>query len=425
MRIVFFSHYYPPEVNAPASRTSEHCRAWARAGHDVTVVTCAPNHPTGKVYPGYRNRLCQSATIDGVRVVRVWTLLAANEGFLLRTLNYLSYLVAVTLALPWLRRPDIVVSTSPQFFCGFAGLVARIVWRVPWVLEIRDLWPESIVTVGAMRKGMMVRLLERLEALAYRGADRIVSVTDAFVSHIAARAPGSAGRIVVIKNGVDLGLFSASADGAETKRALGFEGKFVAAYVGTHGMAHGLETILQAAGRLKDDQRIVFLLVGDGAERARIERIRDAMGLDNVMILGQQPKDAMPGIWATTDASLIVLRRNDLFRKVIPSKMFEAMAMARPIILGVEGEALELLRSSGAGIGVIPEDAAGLAAAVLRLADDRALAAQLGAQGLDHVRAHFDRARLAQRYLDLLQDTVATRAMRSPAQGRPAAAAPS
>src|SRR5262245_33405360 len=160
MHIVFFSHYYPPEVNAPASRTSEHCREWVRQGHDVTVVTCAPNHPNGKLYPSYRNRFYQTERIDGVHVIRLWTFLAANEGFLLRTLNYVSYLVAAVLVLPTLRRPDVIVSTSPQFFCGLAGLAARFIKRAPWVLEIRDLWPESIVTVGAMRRNWCVRLLE-------------------------------------------------------------------------------------------------------------------------------------------------------------------------------------------------------------------------------------------------------------------------
>ena len=425
MRIVFFSHYYPPEVNAPASRTAEHCRAWAKAGHDVTVVTCVPNHPSGKIYPGYKNRLFQSEIVDGVRVVRVWTFLAANEGFLFRTLNYLSYLVSATLVLPWLRRPDIVVSTSPQFFCGLAGLVARTIRRVPWVLEIRDLWPESIVTVGAMRKGFAVRILERLEAFAYRSADRIVSVTDAFVPHIAARGGGNDGRIVVIKNGVDLGFFKASNNDSDLKRTLGLEGRFIAAYVGTHGMAHGLETILQAAERLKDDRRIAFLLVGDGAERARIERLKEEMGRDNVIMLGQQPKEAMLGIWAATDASVILLRKSDLFKKVIPSKMFEAMAMRRPIILGVEGESRELLQAADAGFGITPESAEELAAAVVRLADDPALAARLGAQGREHVREHYDRAKLAQRYLDLLQEVAAaglTRAVERRSKSERAAA---
>lgn len=408
MRILFFSHYYPPEVNAPASRTAEHVRIWARAGHDVVVVTCAPNHPDGKVYPGYRNGLYRTETIDGVRVVRVWTYIAANEGFARRTINYLSYAVSATVAMIWLERPDVVVSTSPQFFCGLVGLVARTLERAPWVLEIRDLWPESIVTVGAMRKGLIVRCLEGLEALAYRRADRIVSVTESFVPHIVARG-GAPEKISVIKNGADLGLFIPSDDGREAKRRLGLQDCFVAAYVGTHGMAHGLDTILDAAELLREAApHIVFLLAGDGAERRRLERCKDERGLGNVVMLGRQPKGAMPGIWAATDVSLILLRRDDLFKTVLPSKMFEAMAMRRPIVLGVEGEARALLEEAGAGVAITPQSAEELAAAVVRLADDRELGARLGASGCAHVREHYDRAELATRYLDLLEGAVSS-----------------
>jgi glycosyltransferase involved in cell wall biosynthesis len=322
-------------------------------------------------------------------------------------------LVSATLAMVWLKAPDVFVSTSPQFFCGLTGLVAQTIRRAPWVLEVRDLWPESIVTVGAMRKGFVVRLLERLETLAYRRADKIVSVTKSFVPHIAAR--GGRDKISVIKNSADLQLFTPSNDGNDVKRRLGLEGRFVAAYVGTHGMAHGLDTILDAAQLLSKDSRIAFLLVGDGAERQRLERRMSDMGLDNVVMLGQQPKQAMPGIWAAADASLILLRRDDLFKKVLPSKMFEAMAMRQPIILGVEGEARELLEQADAGVAITPESAEELAAAVTRLADDPALAAGFGARGEAHVREHYDRAKLATRYLELLEETVAAdRARRAP-----------
>jgi len=406
MRIVFLSHYYPPEVNAPASRTSEHCRAWVRGGHHVTVVTCAPNHPSGKIYKGYRNRLRQVEMIDGVRVVRVWTFLAANQGFALRTLNYVSYLLSATLALLWLPRPDIVISTSPQFFCGLTGLVARRLMKWPWVLEIRDLWPESIVTVGAMRKGWTVRLLERIEALAYRSADGIVSVTRSFVPHIVERG-GRPERIVVIPNGADLNRFTAADVMVDAKKTLGLEDRFVAAYVGTHGMAHGLAVILDAAERLRHDRRIAFLLVGDGAERIGLEKLRDQKQLDNVLILGQRAKDEMPRIWAATDASLILLRRSDLFKKVVPSKMFEAMAMRCPIILGVEGEARTVLDDAGAGIGITPENADELTAAVVTLAQNPALARQFGDRGRAHVLENYDRNILASRYLNFLEKVAA------------------
>lgn len=402
MHILFLSHYYPPEVNAPASRTSEHCREWVKAGHRVTVVTCAPNHPSGKLYPGFRNRLFQRETLHGVEVVRVWTLLAANEGFVRRTLNYVSFMLGATLALPRLDKPDVVVSTSPQFFCGLTGYIFRLFRRTPWVLEIRDLWPESIVTVGAMKKGLITRTLESIERFAYRKAGHIVSVTESFVAHIGERCQGSQ-KISVIKNGVDLTIFKKDARSGEAmRRELGLEGKVVAAYVGTHGMAHGLDTILEAADKLRGDRRIALLLVGDGAERARLVEKAANMGLDNVKILGQRPKRDMPGIWAATDISIILLKKSDLFRKVIPSKMFEAMAMECPIVLGVEGESRELLEAGGAGLAIEPENADELASVIVKLADNPDQRAQIGRSGGIFVREHFDRARLAARYLDLL-----------------------
>jgi glycosyltransferase involved in cell wall biosynthesis len=407
MRILILSHYYTPEVNAPASRTSEHSRAWARAGHQVTVVTCAPNHPRGKIYPGYKNRLFHREMVDGVEVVRLWTLLFANEGFVLRTLNYLSFLVAATAAAPFLPEPDVIVSTSPQFFCGLAGRVLRAFKRRPWVLEIRDLWPESIVTVGAMRKGLAVRFLEALEANAYRRADGIVVVADSFVDHVAERRRRREA-IHVIKNGVDLDLFRPG-DGAEIRERFDLGDRIVASYVGTHGMAHGLDTVLDAAALLRDDPRIAFLLVGDGAERAGLaERARE-MGLDNIRIVGQLPKRDMPAVWSATDVSLILLRKRETFTKVLPSKMFEAMAMARPIVLGVEGEAAALLGAAESGLAVEPENAEALATAVRRLAADAELRARLGANGAEHVRRHYDRAALALRYIDVLESAVAAR----------------
>ncbi len=419
MHILFFTHYYPPEVNAPASRTSEHCRAWVQAGHEVTVVTCAPNHPKGVLYPGYRNKLFQIETMDGVKVVRVWTYLAPNEGFVRRIANYVSYMVAALFAVPRLKRPDMIISTSPQFFCGLTGFPAKILRRAPWVLEIRDIWPESIVSVGAMRKGTVTRMLERLEAFAYRKADKIVAVTDSFVPHIACRCQG-AQKIAVIKNGADLSLFQAgkTAGANDVKRKSGLEGRFVAAYAGTHGMAHGLDTVLDAAAILRDDPRFGFLLVGDGAERARLTARAASMKLNNLHIAGQLPKSEMPAIWAATDVSLILLRKSDTFTKVLPSKMFEAMAMECPIVLGVEGEAAALLEEAGAGIAIAPGSADELAAAVVRLAEDKELRDRLGRQGSAFVREHYNRNKLAMRYLDLLQTVVAKH------RGKPAALAP-
>jgi glycosyltransferase involved in cell wall biosynthesis len=401
MRILFLTHYFPPEVNAPASRTFEHCREWARKGHEVHVVTCVPNHPAGRIYPGYRNRLLRHEEIAGIQVHRVLTMPAANAGFVGRSLNYVFYLLMATLVAPVLPRVDVVVSTSPQFLCGLAGYLVSRLKRVRWVLEIRDLWPESIVTVGAMKESPITRALGWLESFAYRKADAIVSVTESFVPHIEAR--GGAGKVTVITNGVDLDFYTPAPDGGSLAAEFGVEGKFVAAYVGTHGLAHGLDTILRTAERMRDDSRVAFLLAGDGAERERLIQRRDELRLGNVYIVGQQSKDRMPAIWALTDVSLVLLRKRATFESVIPSKIFEAMAMARPIILGVRGESQRIVESAGAGICIEPENDGELADAVRSLAGSPERARALGEAGRRYVEANYDRRRLAGRFEDLLK----------------------
>jgi len=405
MRILFLSHYYPPEVNAPANRVSELAREWTSAGHQVVVVTCAPNHPYGRLHPPYRNRLFKRENFDGIEVIRVWTYLAPNAGFFHRIINYLSFLFSVSAQVGRLPATDVVVSTSPQFLCGLAGFVVARVKRAPWVLEIRDLWPESIVTVGAMRRSALIYLLEQMEGWAYRTADRIVSVTKSFVPHFVGKG-ADRGKISVITNGVDIKAFDDARD-AEAFRAMhGLRGKFVASYIGTHGMAHRLETILEAAELTRDDPRIAFLMVGAGAERDRLIAMRARKRLDNVVMLAQMPRSAMPGVWGASDVSLVLLKDDPLFHKVIPSKIFEAMAMRRPIVLGLEGEAKEIVVDGGCGIAIRPGNGEDLAAALRRLVDDPKLVAELGLKGRRLVVEHYDRCKLAAHYLAILQETV-------------------
>jgi glycosyltransferase involved in cell wall biosynthesis len=405
MHILFLSHYFPPEVNAPASRTLDHCREWCRRGDRVTVVTCAPNHPTGKVYPGHRNRLWQRCEMDGIEVIRLWTYLAPNEGIVRRILNYASFFVAATIATPFLPRPDVVVSTSPHLFCGLAGYVVSRGRRVPWVLEIRDLWPEAIRAVGAIRNRTVIRLLEAIEAWSYRKADRVVTVTRAFRAHIEGRG-AEPGTVAVITNGVNLDLFSESRRDPELERELGLSDKFVVGYFGTLGMAHHLDTLMEAARLLRDEPNIAFLIVGDGAERTKLERLRDTYGLDKVIMLGQQPKERMPVLWGLCDAALAHMRKDILFTTMIPSKMFEAMAVERPILLGFDGESREIVEEAGCGLGFEPENPEALAAAVRRLAADPELAREMGRRGRDLVRERYDRKKLALTFADLLHDLI-------------------
>ena len=410
MRILFLSHYFPPEVNAPASRTYEHCKQWVKEGHDVTVVTCAPNHPQGAVYEGYKNKFFQREEKDGIKVIRLWTYVTANEGIAKRTINYISYMFAVIFAIPFLPKTDIVLSTSPQFFNGLAGYVVSRLKRVPWVLEIRDLWPESILTVGAIKNKTVIHMLEYLEMFAYCKADRIVPVTDSFKEYMIKKGIDE-GKIEVIKNGVDLDFYQAITSDNKSVSTISLKdkkidlaGKFVASYVGTHGMAHHLETILEAADELRDQPSIVFLLVGEGAERKNLLLLKDKLQLENVIMLEQQPKEMMPLLWQLSDVSLVLLRKSDLFKSVIPSKIFESMAMKKPIVLGVAGESQSIIENAKSGICIEPENSHELAEVILKLFRDKEFGSDLGDNGRQYVIENFDRKVLAKRYLSLLEN---------------------
>lgn len=403
MNILFLSHYFPPEVNAPATRTYEHCKRWVEQGHSVTVVSCVPHHPMGEAYPGYKNKWWFEENKDGIRAIKIKTYITANEGFLKRTFNYVMYMIMAILTAPFLPKADVVISTSPQFFNGLAGYFVSRIKRAPWLLEIRDLWPESILAVGAIKNRTVIGLLEYLERFAYRKADSIVPVTQAFKAHIVNLGVAEE-KVSVIRNGVNLALFESVPKNTSLANEWGLKGKFVAAYVGTHGMAHGLDTILDAAERLKNDPDIVFLMVGDGSERARLAQAVSDRKLTNVVMQGQQPKAMMPEIWSITDVSLVLLKRLDLFKTVIPSKIFESMAMSVPIVLGVEGEVKGIIEQAQTGLCIEPESAEQLVAALVRLKQDSISYAALSDRGRPYVSKEFDRKVLADQYLKIIEN---------------------
>lgn len=369
VRILFLSDNFPPEGNAPATRLHEHATRWVRAGHEVTVITCAPNFPEGKLFPGHRNAWRQVDDVDGIRVVRVKTYITANEGFLRRTLDYMSFMLMGFVMGLFERRPDVVVATSPQFFCAIGGWTLSVAkWR-PFVFELRDLWPASIVAVGAMRKTLTIRLLEKVELFLYRRAAAIVAVTQSFREDLVARGIRR-DKIHVVINGVDLERYEPRPRDAALAREFGLEGKFVAGYMGTHGMAHALPKVLDAAECLRDRDDIAFFFAGAGAERATVEKLVAERGLRNVRLIPRQPKERMPALWSLCDLSLIPLRDTPVFATVIPSKIFESMGMGVPILMSLpEGEATGIVRRSRCGVCVPPEDPQAMADEIARLAD--------------------------------------------------------
>jgi colanic acid biosynthesis glycosyl transferase WcaI len=354
MKILFVTHYFPPEVNAPANRTHEHCRRWVQDGHDVTVITGIPNHPRGVVFDGYENRWLQEEQVDGIRVIRTWMYLAPNSGFLKRIANYLFFAITAVLASRRAGKPDLVIATSPQFFVGVAGAIIARVKRRPFVLEIRDLWPKSIVELGQLRKGPILSMLEALERWLYRSASGVVVNTRTFRDHIEARGVDP-GQIELVYNGIDPSLFRPQPKNVELLERHGLSNHYTIAYVGTLGLAHGLTLVIDVAERLKHMPALRFVLIGDGADREKLEIDIETRGLENVKLLGLQPRDSMPDWIASIDVLLVLLRDLPVFETVIPSKIFEFLAQERPVILAAKGEIRRLMAEAGGALVIDPE----------------------------------------------------------------------
>ena len=406
VHVLFLTDNFPPEVNAPASRTFEHCREWVKHGHKVTVITCAPNFPKGKVFDGYRNKLWQRETIEGIEVIRVWSYITANEGFLRRILDYQSYMVSAILASLFVRKVDVIVGTSPQFFTACAAYVASRLKFRPYVFELRDLWPETIKAVGAMKSSFAIDMLEKLELFLYRKAAKVISVTKSFKTNLIRRGIDGA-KIEVVTNGVDISQFKPRPKDAVLTATLGLEGKFVAGYIGTHGLCQGLETLVEAADRLRGTG-VVFLFLGDGARKQHLREMAAAKKLDNVVFIDSVPKAEVPRYWSILDVSVIHLQKAELFTTVIPSKLFESMGMGLPVLHGVEGESADIVREEGAGIPFEPENVDELCSALTRLRSNPTELESFRANCLKGAQ-NYDRTNLALRMMRVLEETVGRR----------------
>ncbi|MFN0063055.1 MAG: glycosyltransferase family 4 protein [Myxococcaceae bacterium] len=416
MRILYVSQYFPPEMGAPAARVSELAAAWVRAGHEVTVLTGFPNHPTGVIAEGYQGRWFMRERVEGVSVVRVPIYAAANQGFFRRVLSYVSFALSACVVGPFVvKRPDVLIATSPQLLTAVAGAWLSWLKRVPFVFEVRDLWPQSIVAVGALPASHpLIRLLERVEMALYRWARRIVVVTDSFVTELVSRGVPEK-KLCVVKNGVDLELFSPQPRDEALRATLGIQRhELMCLYVGTHGMAHGLGTLLDAAEGLRDRPEIRFVFVGEGADKVALKARAQALELKSVQFVDQQPRERIAQFLAACDVACVLLKASPLFKTVLPSKLFEIMGSGRAILLGVDGEARQLVKEAQAGVYAPPESADDIAQALITLCD-AGLREKLGRNGRRYVEKHFSRELLAKRYLDELQGILPKSHPRSPA----------
>jgi glycosyltransferase involved in cell wall biosynthesis len=411
VKILYLSQYFPPEMGAPSARASELAHHWARAGHHVSILTGFPNHPTGIVPPEWRSRLHHLAyreKLGDIDVFRTWLWPLPNRKAHERVRNYASFCVSAALRGLTIPRPDVIIATSPQLLVGLSGLWLGSTRGLPFVFEVRDLWPESLTAVGLGNEDSFLHhALRKIARLLYDHSDRVVVVTPAFKDRLIEHWGVPLEKISVVENGVETETFTPGALCDENiRKQLGVEGKFVASYIGTMGNAHGLETLLNAAQSLQHKPNFLFLLIGEGAEKERIKAAAHARQLPNIRVLDQQPREKIPAFILASDVCLVLLKKTDIFKTVIPTKMLEFMSCARPVILGVDGQARQILEDAGAGLAIEPENSEALVLALNCLAENPDAARKLGQKGRQYILDKFSRARTAEKYIEVLEEVV-------------------
>ena len=413
MKILYVSQYFPPEMGAPAARAAELAQHWSQGGHEVSILTGFPNHPTGVIPQEWRSRfrrLTYLEKVGDVDVFRTWLWPLPNRKSHERMRNYASFCLSAALRGLALPRPDVIIATSPQLLVGLAGWWIAFSRQIPLVIEVRDLWPESLMAVGVgSEDSLLHHTLAGIARFLYEHADRIVVVTPAFKDRLIEDWRVPAEKIAIVENGVETEVFApAPADAIrDLRKHLNAEGKFLASYIGTMGNAHGLETLLDAASQLQQQNPdVLFLLLGEGAEKQRIQALAQSRDLRNVQFLDQQPRKRIPVFISASDACLVLLKKSDVFKTVIPTKMLEFMSCGRPVILGVDGQARQFVEEATAGIVIEPENPSALATAIQQLHSNRELGCSMGQKGREYIVGNFSRARTAHKYIKVLETLV-------------------
>lgn len=407
MRILYLSQYFPPEVGATQTRAYEMARYLVSAGHQVTMLTEVPNHPSGIIPPEYRGKAYERAPLDGIDVIRVWVKASSVKTFSTRMLFYTTYMINAALAGLVLARGhyDAIYATSPPLFVGGAALAISYLRRIPLLFEVRDLWPESAVALNEITSTRAAALAGKLEEMCYNRSRCVVVVTEGIRRRLEERGFGA--KLALIPNGANTELFRPDPDeGAALRSELGLSGKFLVIYAGIHGMAQGLETVLEAARQLQGEPDVHFLFVGEGPKKRDLLNQQDALGLANVTMLAEQPRGSMPAYMSAADVALVPLRRLDLFRGALPSKMFDAWACGCPVVLSIDGEARQVLEQADGGVFVEPENSRQMADVLLQLKANPERLRHLGQNGRRFVEQYYSRERLAARLEALLREAV-------------------
>lgn len=408
MHILYVSQYFPPEIGAGSARAFELVKHWIAAGHSATVLTGFPNYPMGHANDGSRwtlSRPSRREQVDGIDVVRTWSLGVGDRRSRDRLLAYSSFWLSSCLRGLTIPQPDVVVASSPPLTVGLTGWWLSRFKRRPFVFDVRDLWPESVTDLGATTPGSIVeRTLGNIARFLYRKADRIVVTADATRTALVESGKTGSEKTVAIPNGVETETFTPGDDGEVTKESLGLQGKFIVSFIGTIGLAQDLDTIVRAALRLADQSdRIHFLFVGEGPKKQHVIGAVAQHNLPNFTFLPAQPKERVPALIRASDACLVALREVPVNQLIIPVRLLEFMSCSRPILLCGEGQPTWVLNASQGGLVIAPGDDSALASAIMRLRADPDLCRKMGTNGRRHIVRNFTREQTARSYLEILE----------------------
>jgi colanic acid biosynthesis glycosyl transferase WcaI len=408
MRILYLSQYFPPEAGATQTRAYEMAKTWVTLGHQVTMLCEFPNHPSGIIPSNYKGKIIERDNLDGIDIIRVWVKASPLKIFRTRMLFYLSFMINATLAGLFFARHkyDFIYATSPPLFVGGAALVLKLLKNIPLVFEVRDLWPESAIELGELKSPRVISLATKLEEACYRGSTKIVVVTHGIYKRLIDRGiPHS--KLIILPNGANIEMFKYSPSGRERLRTeMALEGKFIAIYAGIHGLAQGLETVLEAAKLLVNQPEIYFILIGDGPKKAELLIQAKSFDLPNLAMLPEEPRQQIPDYLSTADIAIVPLKKAEIFKGALPSKIFDAWACERPVLLSIDGEARQIVETVNGGVFIPPEDPIKMAETIIFLSKSPKECLAMGKNGLIYTQSNHSRATLAENLIQQLSKSI-------------------
>src|SRR5438132_7050285 len=405
MKVLFVTPYFPPEVGAAQTRIYELAVRLQRMGHDVTVLTTIPNYPSGVVPVEWTSKFFWKGSDQGITIYRIWSYAAPNRGFIGRILSQITFALFSAVGGIWLPSCDFMIVESPPLFDGFAGVFLSFSKRVPYLFMVSDLWPEAAVQMGILRNSFLIWASRQMELWFYRRAAAVLALTAGIARKIAEQGV-TASKVLLFRNAVNCEVFRPGLDARAPRHEVRLaKGEFVVLYAGTFGLAQGLTTVLETAALFQEsgNEQVRFVLIGDGAESELLKSKSRVLGLSNVSFLDPLPKSRMPELLNAADCVIVPLRKLEIFLGALPTKMFEAMACAKPVILGIEGEAEQLLRDADAGICVPPEDEVALHKAILQLMKDQDGARRMGGRGREYIVRFFNSDERARQLSEVLE----------------------